>query len=37
MAVAARERCEETFSTNATLARFTAVYDGLLGSTTDEP
>jgi glycosyltransferase involved in cell wall biosynthesis len=36
MAVAARERCKEAFSTNATLARFTAVYDGLLGSTTDK-
>ncbi len=36
MAVAARERCKETFSTNATLGRFTAVYDDLLGSTTSE-
>jgi glycosyltransferase involved in cell wall biosynthesis len=33
MAVAARKRCKETFSTNATLARVTAVYDDLLGST----
>jgi glycosyltransferase involved in cell wall biosynthesis len=36
MALAARERCKETFSTKATLARVTAVYDGLLESTMDE-
>ena len=30
MAVAARERCQQTFSVDATLARLTAVYDTLL-------
>jgi glycosyltransferase involved in cell wall biosynthesis len=30
MAASARERCKDVFSTNVTLARFTAAYDGLL-------